>query len=69
MISLLQEQYLEECLARGRHSTNIGPTEWLTHPLLIIPTGTLKSNCTSMYFPNRLELSFRRVLAFPKAWG
>lgn len=32
------------------------------------PTGApLKSNCTSMYFPNRLELSLRRVLAFPKA--
>lgn len=29
---------------------------------------TLKSNWMSMYFPKRLELSFRKVFAFPKAW-
>lgn len=36
-------------------------------PCPALPMGTLKSNCTSMYFPNLLELSFRRVFALPKA--
>ena len=29
---------------------------------------TLKSNCISIYFPKRLELSFLFVLAFPNAY-
>lgn len=36
--------------------------------LLFKSNFTWWSNCMSMYFPNRLELSFFRVLAFPKAW-
>ena len=44
------------------------PTTWESlSPCPAPPMGTLKSNCTSMYFPNLLELSFRRVFALPKA--